>query len=184
MTFQRCVRAFALSGVLPGLSGAQEAAPPRLDLRPAIAAHVGFATVDQAKNTLEYGIAMDVGPLRQPQLRLVLGLDYLRTDTRRTPGGSFSDVSLIADLQWKPLRIGATTPYVGAGLGAHIRSNDIADPNVADIYDGVAVGGQLFAGAQVDANDTSLWGFAGELRLTKAQNLNRTALRAAVFRRF
>lgn len=154
-------------------------------VRPHIGFHLGYAGIEKADNTLEFGAHAEVGSFKTPRLRFALGLDYLSTDTERPPrpAGSFSDLSVNGDLRFKPFRVRGVVPYLGAGIGLHFRDNDYDDPNIADIYDGMAVGGQAFAGVLVDGTEGGRWGFSGELRVVRAQNLNRTSLRAGLFLR-
>ncbi len=163
--------------------------PPVVDtvpqyLRPALGVHLGYAAIENAGNTIEIGATVELGTYRTPRLRFALGVDYLSSDTKRADlDGSFSDLSISADLRFKPFQVRTVAPYIGAGVGFHLRNNDYDDPNVRDIYEGVAVGGQIFAGVLVDANETGRWGFSGELRGVRAQNLDRTSFRAGVFLR-
>ncbi|MFN2315363.1 MAG: outer membrane beta-barrel protein [Gemmatimonadales bacterium] len=163
--------------------------PPVVDtvpqyLRPALGVHLGYAAIENAGNTLEFGATMELGAYRTPRLRFALGVNYLSADTKRADlDGSFSDLTISADLRYKPFQVRTVAPYIGAGVGFHVRSNDYDEPNIRDIYDGVAVGGQIFAGVLVDGNETGRWGFSGELRGVRAQNLDRTSFRAGVFMR-
>ncbi len=142
----------------------------------------GFADIAKAKSALELGGYLDVGSYRTPRLRLVLGVDYLSSETeRKRLDGSFSDLTFSGDLRLRPLRVKSVVPYGGAGLGIHFRSNDYDDPLIADIYDGIVVGVQVFGGVKVDASDTGRWGLSAELRRVQAQNLDRTSLRVGVF---
>lgn len=153
-------------------------------LRPALGVHLGYAAIENAGNTIEIGATVELGAYRTPRLRFALGVNYLSTDTERADlDGSFSDLTVSADLRFKPFQVRTVAPYIGAGVGFHLRSNDYDDPNIRDIYEGVAVGGQLFAGVLVDGNETGRWGFSGELRGVRAQNLDRTSFRAGVFLR-
>ncbi len=153
-------------------------------LRPALGVHLGYAAIENAGNTIEIGATVELGAYRTPRLRFALGVDYLSSDTKRADlDGSFSDLTISADLRYKPFQVRTVAPYIGAGVGFHLRNNDYDDPNVRDIYEGVAVGGQIFAGVLVDANETGRWGFSGELRGVRAQNLDRTSFRAGVFLR-
>ncbi|HUG26920.1 MAG TPA: outer membrane beta-barrel protein [Gemmatimonadales bacterium] len=153
-------------------------------LRPALGLHLGYAAIENAGNTMEIGATMELGAYRTPRLRFALGVNYLSTDTERADlDGSFSDLTVSADLRYKPFQVRTVAPYIGGGVGFHVRRNDYDDPNIRDIYEGVAVGGQLFAGVLVDANETGRWGFSGELRGVRAQNLDRTSFRAGVFMR-
>lgn len=163
--------------------------PPVVDtvpqyLRPALGVHLGYAALENAGNTLEVGATVELGAYRTPRLRFALGVNYLTADTERADlDGSFTDLTVSADLRYKPFQVRTVAPYIGIGVGFHVRSNDYDDPNIRDIYKGVAVGGQLFAGVLVDANETGRWGFSGELRGVRAQNLDRTSFRAGVFLR-
>ena len=154
-------------------------------VRPHIGFHLGYAGIEKAENTLEFGAHAEVASFKTPRLRFALGLDYLSTDTERPPrpAGSFSDLSVNGDLRFKPFSVRGVVPYLGAGIGLHFRDNDYEDPNIADIYDGMAVGGQAFAGVLVDGTEGGRWGFSGEFRVVRAQNLNRTSLRAGLFLR-
>lgn len=154
-------------------------------LRPLLGAHLGYAAIEEAKNTVEFGAYAEIGSYKTARLRFALGLDYLSSDTERPPepAGSFSDLSVNGDLRFKPFRVRTVAPYLGAGLGLHFRSNDYEEPNIADIYDGVAVGGQAFVGVLVDGSEEGRWGFSGEFRMVKAQNLDRTSFRAGLFLR-
>lgn len=155
-------------------------------VRPLLGIHLGYAGIEKAKNTIEFGASAEVGSYRTPRLRFALGLDYLSSDTERPPrpSGSFSDLSVNGDLRFKPFQVRTVAPYLGAGLGLHFRSNDYdQDPNIADLYDGVAVGVQGFLGVLVDGSDDGRWGFSGELRAVRATNIHRTSLRAGLFLR-
>jgi hypothetical protein len=169
---------------LPAVAAAQEPVDEaeRRTFRPALGAHLGYAAVERADDTFEVGAWIDVGSYRFSRLRVAIGVDYLKTEPARGQGqGSYSDVSVSGDLRLKPFRIRSVVPYVGAGVGIHFRSNDIPVPNVADIYDGIAVGVQGVAGLMVDGAASGRWGVSGELRAVRAQNLNRTSLRGGVF---
>lgn len=151
-------------------------------LRPAIGVHLGYAAIENAKNAIELGATVELGAYRTPRLRFALGVDYLSTDTKRADlDGSFSDLSINADLRYKPFQVRSVAPYLGLGIGLHFRSNDYEDPNIRDIYEGLAVGGQAFLGVMVDGNENGRWGFTGELRGVRAQNLDRTSFRAGMF---
>jgi len=154
-------------------------------VRPLLGVHLGYAAIEKAKNALSFGASAEVGSYRTPRLRFALGLDYLSSDTERPPrpAGSFSDLSVNGDLRYKPFRIRTVAPYLGAGVGLHFRDNDYEEPNIADLYDGIAVGVQAFLGVLVDGNEDGRWGFSGELRTVRATNLHRTALRAGLFLR-
>lgn len=157
---------------------------PRPWLRPMLGAHLGYASVERADNTFEIGASLDVGSYRTPRLRVALGVDYLSTEpTRGQSRGSYSDLSVNADLRLKPFRIRSVAPYLGGGLGLHFQSNDIPEANIADIYDGVAVGVQAFLGILVDGAESGRWGVSGELRSVRAKNLSRTSLRGGLFLR-
>jgi hypothetical protein len=153
--------------------------------RPLLGVHLGYAGIEKAKNTIELGASAEIGSYRTPRLRFVLGLDYLSSETTRPPrpAGSFSDLSVNGDLRFKPFQVRTVAPYLGGGLGLHFRSNDYGDPNIADIYDGVAVGVQGFVGVLVDGADTGRWGFSGEFRAVRAKDLHRSSLRAGLFLR-
>lgn len=175
---------------LPGPLYAQIAIPvtaedtvPRY-LRPALGVHLGYVAIEDAGNTVQVGATVELGAYRTPRLRFAVGVDYLSSDTERADlEGSFRDLTVSVDLRFKPFQVRTVAPYIGGGIGFHLRSNDYDDPNIHDIYDGVAVGGQLFLGVLVDGNETGRWGFSGELRGVRAQNLDRTAFRAGVFLR-
>ncbi len=157
---------------------------PRTWLRPTLGAHLGYASVERADNTFEIGASLDVGSFRVPRVRVALGVDYLSTEpTRGQSRGSYSDLSVNADLRLKPFRIRSVAPYLGGGLGLHFQSNDIPEANIADIYDGVAVGVQAFLGILVDGAESGRWGVSGELRSVRAKNLSRTSLRGGLFLR-
>lgn len=183
------ILALLVAGPLHAQIPMPNAPPPAVDtvpqyLRPALGVHLGYAAIENAGNTVEFGATVELGAYRTPRLRFALGVNYLSADTKRADlDGSFSDVTISADLRFKPFQVRTVAPYIGAGLGFHVRSNDYDEPNIRDIYDGVAVGGQLFAGVLVDGNETGRWGFSGELRAVRAQNLDRTSFRLGVFLR-
>ena len=154
-------------------------------VRPLVGIHLGYAGIEKAKNTVEFGVSAEIGSYRTPRLRAALGVDYLSSDTKRSPrpAGSFSDLSVNGDLRLKPFQVRSVAPYLGAGLSLHFRGNDYEEPNIADIYDGVAVGAQAFVGVLVDGSEDGRWGFSGELRTVRAQNLDRTSLRVGLFLR-
>lgn len=165
---------------------AQDAEAPELrTLRPAVGAHVGYASIEDAANSLEVGLFADVGSFRWPWLRTVAGLDYLSTSsTRPNADGTFRDLALNLDLRLKPVRVRRVTPYVGAGVALHFLSTTATDPNVRGIYDGTVVGVQGALGALMDLRPDRAWGASAELRSVAAQNIGRTTLRIGVFRRF
>lgn len=153
-------------------------------LRPALGLHLAYAANEKAGNTLAVGATVELGAYRTPRLRFALGVDYLSSDTERAElDGSFTDLTIGVDLRYKPFQVRTVAPYFGAGVGFHVLGNDYDDPNISDIYDGVAVGGQFFVGVLVDGSQSGSWGFSGELRTVRAQNLDRTSLRAGVFLR-
>lgn len=153
--------------------------------RPHIGVHLGYASIQKADNTLEFGAQAEVMSIKTPRVRLALGLDYLSTETERSPqpAGSFSDLSVSGDLRFKPFRVIGAVPYLGGGIGLHFRNNDYDEENIADIYDGMAVGAQAFVGILVDGTQGERWGFSGEIRMVRAQNLDRTSFRAGLFLR-
>jgi len=154
-------------------------------LGPAIGAHLGFTTIEKADNTIEAGVYADVGSVRWERMRVIIGVDYLSSSsTRSGADGSFNDVTLNGDLRYKPFNISGVTPYIGAGLGIHVRSTDATNPLIKDIYDGIAVGVNVFGGALVDLSEDGRTGALGELRRVQAQNVNRTAFRLGMFFRF
>lgn len=175
--------ALALSGAAVGAQGSTIVEP--YYERSAIGAHVGFVSIEDAKNASELGLSAEFGSLRWPWLRTVVGLDYLRSSsTRANADGTFQNIALNLELRATPLQIGKVVPYIGGGLGVHFRSTNASDPNVADIYDGVVVGAQGFLGALMDLREDATWGLSTELRTVAAQNIGRTSLRLGVFRRF
>lgn len=154
-------------------------------LRPAVGAHFGYASIENAANALEVGLFADVGSFRWPWLRTVAGLDYLSSSSQRpNADGTFRDLALGLDLRIKPVRVRTVTPYVGAGVALHFLGTTATDPNVKDIYDGMVVGVQGAVGALVDLRPDRAWGASAELRSVAAQNIGRTSLRLGVFRRF
>ena len=154
-------------------------------VRPLLGIHLGYAGMEKAKNTIEFGAAAEIGSYRTPRLRVALGVNYLSSDTERLSqlAGSFSEFSVNGDLRLKPFQVRSVAPYLGAGLGLHFRGNDYEDPNIADIYDGLTVGAQAFVGVLVDGNEDGRWGFSGELRTGWVDNLDRTSLRVGLFLR-
>jgi hypothetical protein len=154
-------------------------------VRPLLGVHLGYAGIEKAKNTMELGASAEIGSYRTPRLRFALGVDYLSSETTRPPrpGGSFSDLSVNGDLRFKPFQVRTVAPYLGGGVGLHFRGNDYQEPNIADIYDGVAVGVQGFLGVLVDGAEDGRWGFSGEFRAVRAKDLHRSSLRAGVFLR-
>jgi len=153
--------------------------------RPTLGAHLGYASVDKADGALEFGAAAEVASFRSPRLRLVLGVDRLSTDTKRENlPGDFTDLSVNGELRFKAPRVRAVAPYLGLGLGLHFLSNDYEDADIADIYDGVVVGVQAMVGAMVDGSETGRWGFLGEGRVMRAQNIHRSSIRGGLFLRF
>jgi hypothetical protein len=111
-------------------------------------------------------------------------VNYLTTEpTRGQSSGSYSDLTLSAEARLKPFRLGSFVPYLAGGLGLHIRNNDIPEPNIADLYDGVVVGVQAALGLLKDGGDTGRWGYSGEMRIIRAQNIDRTSFRAGLFLR-
>jgi len=177
--------AMAISVPIASLAAQDGMAAAPFYERPSIGAHVGYVSIEDAKNALEVGIAGDIGSLRWPWLRTVVGLDYLSTSSNRpNADGTFQNIALNADLRATPLQIRNVVPYFGAGVGVHFRSTTATDPNVRDIYDGVVIGAQGFVGAMIDLRADGAWGASAELRTVAAQNIGRTSLRAGVFRRF
>ena len=181
----RITMTFLLLAVSMSPLEAQEREKESPGSRPLIGFHLGYAGVEKADNTLEFGAQAEVMSFKTPRLRVALGLDYLSTKTERDPqpAGSFSDLSLSGDLRFKPFRVRGAVPYLGGGIGLHFRNNDYDEENIADIYDGVAVGAQAFAGVLVDGTEGGRWGFSGEIRVVRAQNLDRTSFRAGLFLR-
>jgi len=167
------------------LSAQVEEVDREVAVRPLLGIHLGYAGIEKAKNTIEFGAAAEIGSYRTPRLRVALGVNYLSSDTNRPPrpAGSFSELSVYGDLRLKPFQVRSVAPYLGAGLGLHFRGNDYQEPNIADIYDGVAVGAQAFVGVLVDGHEDGRWGFSGELRTVRADNLDRTSLRVGLFLR-
>jgi hypothetical protein len=177
--------AMALTAPLASLAAQNSMATAPIYERPSVGAHVGYVSIEDAKNALEVGVTGDLGSLRWPWLRTVVGLDYLSTSSNRlNADGTFQNIALNADLRVMPLQIRNVVPYVGAGVGAHFRSTTATDPNVRAIYDGVVIGAQGFVGALIDMRADGAWGASAELRSVAAQNIGRTSLRAGVFRRF
>ncbi len=180
----RTIRALlAACCLLPALVSAQD--PELRRLRPAVGAHVGFASIDKAKSALEVGAFADVGSYRAERLRVIVGVDYLSsTSTRQNADGSFSDLTLHGDLRWKPFAVRAVTPFVGVGLGLHVRNNDATDPDIADIYDGLAVGYNLSLGSMIDFTPDGRTGGVVDLRRVQARNVDRSSFRVGAFYRF
>lgn len=170
-----------LVALAPVVVGAQDA---RRSLRPAIGVHAGYASVEKASNTLEVGVFADVGSFKRERVRLIVGLDVLSSESNRDRAdGDFRDVTVNGDLRYKPFNLRGLTPYLGAGLGLHFRSTTATDPDIKDIYDGLAVGAQGFLGALYDLADDGAWGASAELRRVMAQNVSRSSLRIGLFRR-
>lgn len=153
-------------------------------------AHLGTSWVTQASQGFEVGAQADIGWLVDRQARVLIGVNYLGADVDRRidgapVGGSFRDLTLSSDLQLQILRVGQITPYVGAGLGLHFLSErNIPDQNVRDIYDGLVVGLNYFAGMLWDLTPDRRWSATGEIRGVAAQNLGRTSFRLGASYRF
>ncbi len=169
--------------VLPTLAVAQDADQRRL--RPAVGVHLGYASIDKAKGSLEVGAFADVGSYRYERLRMIVGVDYLSsTSTRPNADGEFSDLTLSGDLRWKPFAVRSVAPFVAVGLGLHFRNNDASDPDIADIYDGLAVGYNLSLGSMIDFTPDGRTGAVVDLRRVAAQNVSRSSFRVGAFYRF
>jgi len=182
------IRLAVLVAVLAGFAfplSAQVEEERDVAVRPLLGIHLGYAGIEKAKNTIEMGASAEIGSYRTPRLRFALGVDYLSSETTRPPrpGGSFSDLSVNGDLRFKPFQVRTVAPYLGGGVGLHFRNNDYLEPNIADIYDGVAVGVQGFVGVLVDGAEDGRWGFSGEFRTVRAKDLHRSSLRAGLFLR-
>jgi hypothetical protein len=175
----------ALLALFASPLAAQQVEDQEVAVRPLFGVHLGYAAIEKAKNAIEFGASAEIGSYRTPRLRFAVGFDYLSSDTERTPrpSGSFSDKSLYGDLRLRPFQVRTVAPYVGAGLGLHLRGNDYDDETIADLYDGVAAGVQGFVGVLVDGREDGRWGFSGELRTVRAINIHRTSLRAGLFLR-
>jgi hypothetical protein len=173
----------AALSLMPTHAEAQDAQARRL--RPAVGAHVGYASIENAKGSLEIGAFADVGSYRRERVRMILGVDYLSTtSTRPAADGSFSDLTLSGDLRWKPFSVGTVAPFVGAGIGVHLRSNDASDPTIRDLYNGLAVGYNLSLGSMIDFLPDGTKGAVLDLRRVQAQNVDRTSFRVGAFYRF
>ena len=153
--------------------------------RPTLTLFLGYANIDKAEGAAELGASAEIGSYRYSRLRVAVGVDRVSSHTERTDeNGSFSDLAVNGDLRFIPGGVGKVEPYLGAGLGLHLLSNDYDDPDVSDIYDGLVVGVHAFLGAKVDMAETGRWGVIGEARFLAANDIGRTSLRAGVFFRF
>lgn len=153
--------------------------------RPTLTLFLGYANIEKAEGAVEFGASAEIGSYRYSSVRVAIGVDRVSSHTERIDeDGSFSDLALNGDLRFIPGGVGMVEPYMGAGLGLHLLSNDYEDENVSDIYDGLVPGIHAFLGAKVDVAETARWGINGEVRFLAANDIGRTSFRAGVFFRF
>jgi hypothetical protein len=169
------------------------------DLQPLVEVHVGYAVVTKADDAIEFGASTEMNAFSKQYLRLVTGVDYMSTRTKReitggaVPEGSFSDLGVYGDARLRPFRVKVVAPYLGIGLGLHFRSNDYqaadgasddvkrATKNIADLYDGVGICAQGSVGVLVDGTESGAWGVSGDVRSIKGADVGRTSIRVGLF---
>lgn len=114
-------------------------------------ARVGVVFPEQAKSGFGGSADFDLGYLRSPKVRTLLGFNYFSADVDRrvggTPvGGSFSATGGRAGLRFDPFGPGRLTPYLVTAVTAHSVAANVADRGTEQLLDGFYVGAGLGAG--------------------------------------
>ena len=151
----------------------------------ALVVHAGAASVEHSADGVEAGLAIDLGWIGSPRLRLQGELSLLRgTLTERveiidsTFSGEFFDltpsVGLVLLLRGPSARI---APYLSAGIGVHALSSAFGTFALDRRYNANPFGAHAGAGVRLWLSGSGRNGLSFEVLASTAANVNRTSAR-------
>lgn len=150
-----------------------------------IEGRVGLAAPEAAQPGLAYAIDLDLGYVRVPRLRAVLGLNGFRADvdrrvSGRTVGGSFTATGGRAGLRYEPFGPGRLTPYaVGTVVGIDVDA-DTEEPGVDRLLDGFYIGAGAGAGMSYALDELERYSVVAEARRVFVTNVSHWAFEFGV----
>lgn len=137
-------------------------------------------TPEQAKTGFGVSADLDLGSLRLPWLRTLLGFNYFTADVDRrvagTPvGGSMTAMSGRVGIRADMFAGARFSPYVGAALGGHSVNASVADPGTQDLLDGFYMGAGVSGGFAFALDSARRFSVVGEVRRAFVTNVGHTA---------
>jgi hypothetical protein len=151
----------------------------------ALVVHAGTASVERSAEGVEGGMALDLGWIGTPRLRLEAELSLLRATLTEyvetldsTFSGAFFDltssVGLVVLLRGPSARI---APYLSAGIGVHALSSAFGTFALDRRYNANPFGAHVGAGARLRLPGSGRTGLSFEARASTAANVSRTSAR-------
>ena len=145
----------------------------------------GVAFPEEASTGFSGSLDLDLGFLRTPRLRTVLGFNYFRADVDRRSGadrvgGSLSAPGGRAALRFEPLGVAGIRPFIGAGLSGHVVSADVPDADIQQLLEGFYVGAVLSGGFIVALDSARRVSATAEARRVFITNVSHSALEVGI----
>ncbi len=146
---------------------------------------IGAAWPQDANMGLEWSADADLGYLKSPRVRVVLGLSGFSADVDRVAGGAPVDGSLStvgghSSLRIDPLGTGRFTPYLTLGLRAANVSADVSDEATKDLLEGFYAGAGVGAGMTYALDEAGRFAATAETRRVWMNNVGHWALDAGL----
>jgi outer membrane protein OmpA-like peptidoglycan-associated protein len=143
----------------------------------------GLATPGQAELAPSIFADLDLGYVRAPQLRLLVGVNRFVANIDREPGGdegSYTATGVWAGARYDLMPWRTLAPYIRAGLTLQNVDADAFDRDVGALLDGTYVGLAGGIGAAYRLDDAGRLAATAELRRTFLNNIGNTALEVGV----
>lgn len=140
----------------------------------------GTVTPDNAKRGFGVSGEIDLGYVRSPHLRALVGLGYFSADVDRRiagrdVGGSMTSVGGRVGVRLDVLPAVRFSPYVGVALSGHSVSADVTDAGTRQLLDGFYVGAGISGGVAFALDSARRFAATAEARRVFVTNVAHTA---------
>lgn len=171
-----CVLVLTALTIVPAATRAQEFAGFG-----GIEPRVGIVWPRDATSGPGWSLDADLGYLRTPRVRAIVGMSGFSADVDRRVGGAplggtLSAFGVQAALRLDPVRAGRVTPFVTALLTLHNVNVEVSDPGVGELLDGVYAGIGLGAGMGYALDSPGRFALTAEARRVFATNVGHGSL--------
>ena len=145
----------------------------------------GAAFPEDAKAGPSASLDVDLGYLRTPTIRTILGLNYFSADVDRQANGAAVDGSFTGTggrvgVRLDPLRSARFSPYLTTMLTGHSISADVSDPGTENLLDGFYIGASAGAGVAFGLDSARRMWATVDARRVFIANAGHTAIEVGI----
>ncbi|HUF31269.1 MAG TPA: hypothetical protein VMM77_11520 [Gemmatimonadaceae bacterium] len=128
-----------------------------------------------------WSLDADLGYLRTPRVRAIVGMSGFSANVDRRVGGAplggtLSAFGLHGALRLDPVRTGRLSPFLAALLTLHNVNAEVSDPGVGELLDGVYAGIGFGAGLAYALDSPARFALTAEVRRVFATNVGHGSL--------